>query len=130
MAIDYYKNLTTEERLDKVGEIIAKGVYLYHQKNNDEIKKASEEKETVSIPKIKQKGDVNLVPSINLDEKILTIKEAIDFLRISRTTFWRLRKQSKLPYCALSNKLIRFKLSEILKYLEIKQRVLFYIDKW
>ena len=120
MARDYYKNLTPEERLDKVGELLIKDIYLYCQKNNDEIKKSSEEKQ-VPIPKAERREGVNLVPTINLNERILTIKETIEFLRISRTTLWRLRKQGKLPYCALSNKLIRFKLSEILRYLETKQ---------
>lgn len=117
MAIDYYKNLTPEQRVDKIGELLARGVYLCHQKNADETKNSSEEKELVPILKTKCRENVNLAPAINLDEKIFTTKEAIEFLRISRTTLWRLRKQSKLSYCALGNKLVRFKLSEILNYL-------------
>jgi len=116
MAIDYYDNLTAEERLDKVGEFLVKGIYLYYQKNSDEIKKSSEE-EQVPMPKAERREGVNLVPAINLNERILTIKDAIEFLKISRTTFWRLRKQAKLPQCALSNKLIRFKLSEMLSFI-------------
>ena len=119
MAIDYYNNLTPEERLDKVGELLIKDIYLYCQKNNDEIKKSSEEKQ-VPIPKAERREGVNLVPAINLNERILTIKETIEFLRISRTTLWRLRRQRKIPYCRISNKLVRFKQSEILNCIATK----------
>ena len=119
MARDYYKNLTPEERLDKVGELLIKDIYLYCQKNNDEIKKSSEGKQ-VPIPKAERREAVNLVPTINLNERILTIKETIEFLRISRTTLWRLRRQRKIPYCRISNKLVRFKQSEILNCIATK----------
>ncbi len=120
MAIDYYQNLTPQGRLDKIAQLINKGIYLYYQKNNDEIKKSSEEKQ-VPIPKAERREGVNLVPTINLNERILTIKDAIEFLKISRTTFWRLRKRGKLPYHVFSNKLIRFKVSGILDFVNSKR---------
>lgn len=120
MAIGYYNHLTPEERLDKIGELLAKGVYFYYQNNTDEIKKSSEIKGKVSTPKTKSRKDINLVPKIDLNEKILTIKEAIVFLRISRTTLWRIRKRIKLPCYNLSDRLIRFKLSEILSFINSK----------
>lgn len=54
-------------------------------------------------------------------EKILTTNETIEFLKISRTTLWRLKKQGEMPYCIVSRRLIHFKLSEILNYVETKK---------
>lgn len=123
MAIGYYKNFAPEQRLDKIGELLAKGVYLYHQKNADETKNSSEEKEALPILKTKCRENVNLAPAIYLAEKIFTTKETMEFLKISRTTLWRLRKRREIPYCVISNRrLIRFKLSEILNYLEINSK--------
>ena len=123
MAIDYYQNLTPQERLDKIAQLINKGIYLYYQRNNGEIEKPSPEKVVVSIPKTKRRENTNLESRINLNEKILTTRETMDFLKISRTTLWRLRKRREIPYCVISNRrLIRFKLSEILNYLEINSK--------
>lgn len=120
MAKDYYQNLAPQERLDKVAEIINKGIYLYHQKSNSKIKESPQEKEAAIISKTKRREDINLALAINLDERIFTIKDTIEFLRISRTTLWRLRRQRKIPYCRISNKLIRFKQSEILNCIATK----------
>ena len=120
MAIDYYKNLTHEERLDRIGRLLAKGVYLYSQKKKYEPQEPSDEKKEPHLIKSKYRRSVNLTSAINLEEKVLTIEEAVDFLRISRTTLWRIRKRGGLPCCNLSNRLIRFKLSEMISFINSK----------
>lgn len=119
MAIDYYQNLTHEEQLDRIGDLLAQGIYLYSQKKNDEPQEFLDEKKEAPLPKSEHRRSVNLASTINPDEKILTIKETTEFLKISRTTLWRLRKHGELPYYMIGNgRLIRFKLSEILNYAE------------
>lgn len=119
MAAD---NLLPQERLNKIAQIINKGIYLCYQKTNGKIEEPSQEKETVFISKIKQKEHPNGEHKIYVDEKILTVVETMEFLKVSRTTLWRLRKCTELPYCRIGNrKLIRFRLSEILNYVETKR---------
>ena len=121
MAIGDYNNLTPEARLDKVGELLVKGICFYHRNKNDEIERLPNEKETALTSKTKRREDIDLVPTINPDEKIFTIKETTEFLKISRTTLWRLNKRKELPCYMIGNRsLLRFKLSEILSYLETK----------
>jgi predicted DNA-binding transcriptional regulator AlpA len=85
------------------------------------MEESSQEKGTASILKIKHKESVNVEDKICLNDKILTIKETTEFLKISRTTLWRLRKHKKTPFCLIGQRrLIRFKLSEILIYLNSK----------
>lgn len=123
MAKDHYQNLAPQERLDKVAEIINKGIYLYHQKSNSKIEESPQEKEAAIISKTKRSEKINAEQKLYLNEKILSIKETVEFLKISRTTLWRLRKRREIPYCVISNRrLIRFKLSEILNYLEINSK--------
>ncbi len=121
MAIDYYQNLTHEEQLDRIGDLLAQGIYLYSQKKNDEPQEFLDKKKEAPLTKSEHRRNVNLASTINPDEKILTIKETTEFLKISRTTLWRLRKHEELPYCIISNrKLIRFKLSQILSCIATK----------
>lgn len=120
MAVD---NLLPQERLNKIAQIINKGIYLYYQKTNGGREEPSQEKEVAFTSKIKRKENVNAGDKIYLAEKIFTTKETMEFLKISRTTLWRLRKRREIPYCVISNRrLIRFKLSEILNYLEINSK--------
>ncbi|TRZ95268.1 DNA-binding protein [bacterium] len=122
MAKDYYQNLAPQERLDKVAEIINKGIYPYHQKSNSKIEESPQEKEAAIISKTKCSEKINAEQKLYLNEKILGIKETVEFLKISRTTLWRLRKHGELPYCMIGNgRLIRFKLSEILNSVETKR---------
>ncbi len=121
MAVDNYRNLTPQERLSKIAQVINKGIYLYYEKTNGKMEESSQEKGTASILKIKHKGSVNVEDKICLNDKILTIKETTEFLKISRTTLWRLRKHKKMPFCLIGQRRpIRFKLSEILIYLNSK----------
>lgn len=117
MAVD---NLLPQERLNKIAQIINKGIYLYYQKTNGRMEEPSQEKEVAFTSKIKRKENVNAENKIYLDEKVFTIKETIEFLKISRTTLWRLRRRGETPYYIISNRGIRFKLSEILNYVETK----------
>jgi excisionase family DNA binding protein len=121
MAVDNYRNLPPQERLSKITQVINKGIYLYYEKTNGKMEESSQEKGTASILKIKHKESVNVEDKICLNDKILTIKETTEFLKISRTTLWRLRKHKKMPFCLIGQRrLIRFKLSEILIYLNSK----------
>lgn len=80
-------------------------------------------KTTTSIPRIKYNTDKIIVPkrtykaNLDLEERIFTIDETIKFLKISRTSLWRLRKCGKMPYYQIGSGTIRFKLSEILNFL-------------
>lgn len=115
MTVD---NLTPQERLSKIAQVVNKGIYLYYEKTNGKIQEPSQEKEATSILKIKHKESTNVEDKIYFNDKIFTIKETTEFLKISRTTLWRLRKHKKMPFCLIGQRrLIRFKLSEILIYL-------------
>jgi len=122
MAIDDYHNLSPQERLERIARLINKGIYLYYHKTNGKIEEPSQEKEIVSVSKIQHKESMNVERKDYHDEKILTVNEAIEFLKISRTTLWRLKRQREISYCIVSRRLIRFKLSEILNYLERKTK--------
>lgn len=69
MAIDYYRNLTPVERLDKVGELLVKGIYLYHQNKNSETKEPLDKKGKVSISKSRRRRDVNFAPRLILTKE-------------------------------------------------------------
>ena len=72
MTVDNYRNLTPQERLSKIAQIINKGTNLYYEKTNGKMEDLSQEKETASILKIKLKE------SVNVEEKIyLTIKSLL-----------------------------------------------------
>jgi len=121
MAVDNYCNLTPLERLSKIAQLVNKGICLYYEKTNGKMEEPPQEKKTASILKIKRKESANVEDKIYLNDKILTIKETTGFLKISRTTLWRLRKHKNMPFCQIGQRrLIRFKLSEILIYLNSK----------
>jgi len=118
MAVDNYCNLTPQKRLSKIAQFINKGICLYYEKTNGKMEEPAQEKETTSILKTKHRESVNVEEKIYLNDKIFTIKETTEFLKISRTTLWRLRKHKKMPFSLIGQgRLIRFKLSEILIYL-------------
>lgn len=116
MAVNDY--LTPQERLNRIAQVVNKGIYLYYQKNNGKMEETSPKTELI---KRKVKERTHERNEIGLDEKILTIEETAEFLSISRTTLWRLRKSKRIPFCIIGNRrLIRFKLSEVLTFLGAK----------
>ena len=52
------------------------------------------------------------------EDRLLTIDEAAEYLRVSRSTLWRLMKE--IPYIKLGRRVL-FKMSDIDKYLESKK---------
>lgn len=118
MAMGFYCDLTPEERLRKISRLVNKGIHLYYQKTNGKMEE--QEKEVVKNQRKEQRIEINMEHKEYFHDEILTIKEAMSFLKISRTTFWRLRKQIGVPCVLVGKRLIRFKLSDILKYLSLE----------
>ncbi len=66
-------------------------------------------------------GVVGMARNENITEKILTVKEACEFLRIGRTKLWELTKANKIPAYRIGRgkrSSLRYKRSELLRWLE------------
>lgn len=119
MAIDY-QSLTPQERLNRIAQIINRGVYLYHQKADSKIEGQLQEqkKDEVSVVRIKCKENEKNKCNKCINDRILTTKEAMEFLKVSRTTLWRIRKQKEINFYLIGKTAIRYALSNIMEYLE------------
>ncbi len=114
-----YHNITPQERVEKIARIITKGIYVIALKEgcfNDVIKPIV--RNEIQIKKEKSKERLKIEHKKNIGDRILTANEAMELLKISRTTFWRIRKQCEIPYSMIGKRLIRFRLSDILDHLE------------
>lgn len=49
----------------------------------------------------------------NNPDRLMTISEACDYLRVQRTTFWQLRKTHHIPEIRLCGRSPRFLLSDL-----------------
>ncbi|MFH1678623.1 MAG: hypothetical protein ABH914_03285 [Candidatus Omnitrophota bacterium] len=80
MAIDY-QNLGPQERLNRITQIINKGIYLYHQKADSKIEGQLQEqkKNEVSALRIKPRENENNKCDDCLDGRVLTTKETMEF---------------------------------------------------
>ena len=52
-----------------------------------------------------------------MEEKIMTINEVAEYLKISRGTVYNLMEKGDLPFFKVSN-LTRFKMSDVIQYVE------------
>jgi len=66
-----YRDMPIHQRLNKIGELLAKGVYLYIQKQKEEAKKKETKQENNiavdknSLKKEKEKSPKEIIPSNN-----------------------------------------------------------------
>lgn len=121
MAVGFYCDLTSEERLRRISRLVNKGLHLYYQKTNGKMEEPEQTKKVIQNHKVESKHEIELEEHKEiLDDKIITVNEIINILKISRTTFWRIRKQNQIPYTFIGKRLIRFKLSNILNAFNIK----------
>jgi excisionase family DNA binding protein len=57
-------------------------------------------------------------PSESFGSDLLTGKEAADYLRVSESTFMRLAKEGAFPKCLVGARAVRYRISDLIKYLE------------
>jgi predicted DNA-binding transcriptional regulator AlpA len=113
-----YADLTPDERMKIIVTLLSKAVLLRIQSNKDELncKCTVNSRQKVMRP---HQNNMNSKENMNYREQFMTGKEVIKFLKISRTTFWRFRKTTRLPYHVIDNtSLHRYKLSEVIQYVK------------
>jgi len=110
----YFKEyISPEERMDRIARLLLKDIWI---QNNQPKELQSADFEIQATPVLQEKGEekpINLSNSIskNVDSpKYINTKEVIKMLKVSRTTFWRLRKKKKLS-CRRIGNLIRYNFS-------------------
>ena len=110
------KGLTPNQRLNRVCQLLLKGIYLYTEKYRDEIH--GTEKSTAGL--VSGENDnlremTQAAKSTDNIEKYLKTQDIMRIFRISRTTLWRLRKKNELPFYLFgNNSIIRYRVSDII----------------
>ncbi len=56
------------------------------------------------------------------DERFLTMKEVGDLMGVDRSTIYNWKRRGVLPYYKIGKRAVRFKLTEILQWLDIQKR--------
>ncbi len=111
-------DLTPDERLDEITNLFSKAILMRIKRNNDKLdfKNSADRKQGRVIGPLNRKATKFTKRKIHKEE-LMTIKEVIKFLKISRTTFWRLRKDGTLPcYVVNNSSLSRYKFSDVIRY--------------
>jgi predicted DNA-binding transcriptional regulator AlpA len=111
-----YADLTPDERMKIIVTLLSKAVLLRIQSNKDELncKCTVNSRQKVMRP---HQNNMNSKENMNYGEQFMVVKEVVKFLKISRTTFWRVRKMTRLPYYVIGNTSIRrYKLSDVTQY--------------
>jgi excisionase family DNA binding protein len=57
-------------------------------------------------------------PGESFGSELLTSKEAADYLRVSPSTFMRLVKEGAFPKCLVGARAVRYRISDLIKYLD------------
>jgi excisionase family DNA binding protein len=57
-----------------------------------------------------------------MNEKLLTAKEVAEYLRLSKSTIYKLTSQKLIPFIKLNNGKVLFKLSDIEAWLEKRKQ--------
>ena len=58
--------------------------------------------------------------NVNVSDPLLPAKETAEILRVKEQTLaaWRFRHDHRLPWCRLGGRAIRYRMSDILKFIE------------
>ena len=61
--------------------------------------------------------------TLNQEERLLTVQELCDFLKVDKDWVYSRTRKNNIPYVRVGPRLVRFKLSEISKWLETQKIV-------